>query len=555
MKPLLIVDEIATGFGRTGTMFAHEQLDLRPDIVCLGKGSHRRNAGAFRHGRGSRVYDAFRGTHDEMKQFFHGHSYAGNPIACAAALANLELFERETALARVTDLAAALQPQLAQLRLLRAVRETREAGLMIGIEIDSRHVASRGAITAAWRIANELYERGHFTRPIEDVIQLVPPLSSTREELRAFLGDLDLSYLQRVDAALAAIREQERYRDIPPERSCVADFSSNDYLALATDSRMVEAMRHVKRVGAGGARLLGGRHREHALLENDIARWIGRERALLFSSGYMAALGAVQVLAPLVSVIYSDALNHACLIDGIRAVKTPREIVSHAQLPPKAQRHEPALIVTESLFGMDGDRVDLRTIVRDLREDDILLVDEAHALGLCGEQGAGIAHGMDDPRIIVLGTLSKALGAAGGFIAGPHSLVELLINAARTFIFDSAPPPPIAFAGRVGIMLARTADDRRERLFSKSARLRAGLRTLGFPALDEETPIVPIVLGEERRAIELMQRCAERGIIAPAIRPPTVPAGTSRLRISVRSDHTDEQIDLLLEQLACCIAT
>lgn len=363
-----------------------------------------------------------------------------------------------------------------------------------------------------------------------------------------------MTYLQRVEAQLARIRAENRYREIGEERTYVADFSSNDYLGFSTDSRMIEAMRHVKQVGAGGARLLGGRHREHALLETDIARWIGRERALLFSSGYMAALGAIPMLAQLVDVIYSDELNHACLIDGIRSSKVLREIFTHAKLPPKAQRRHPALIVSESLFGMDGDKADLHALAADLHDDDILLADEAHALGLFGAQGAGLAHGIEDSRVVVLGTLSKALGSAGGFIAGPAPLIDLLVNTARTFIFDSALPPAIAFAARVGIMLARTADDRRSRLFSNAARLRAGLRDLGLPALDGQSPVVPIIVGGEDRALELMERCAQHGINAPAIRPPTVPAGTSRLRISVRSDHTDEQIGLLLEQLACCTA-
>lgn len=364
-----------------------------------------------------------------------------------------------------------------------------------------------------------------------------------------------MSYLRKIEDALAEIREQGRYREIEPqEPRYVADFSTNDYLALATDSRMVEAMRHVKRVGAGGARLLGGRHREHALLETDIARWLGRERALLFSSGYLAALGAIQVLARFVDTIYSDTLNHACLIDGIRAAKVPREIYPHAQLPPRAERRGRSLIVSESLFGMDGDKIDVAKLAADLGEDDILLVDEAHALGVFGAEGAGLAHGIADDRVVVLGTLGKAIGASGGFIAGPAPLIDLLVNAARTFIFDTAPPPAIAFAARVGIMLARTADDRRMRLFGKTQRLRAGLRELGLPVSGEESPIVPIVVGEERRAMDLMQRCLERGVYAPAVRPPTVPPGTSRLRVSMRADHTDEQVDLLLDALAC-IAT
>lgn len=190
MNPLLIVDEIATGFGRTGTMFAHEQLDLSPDIVCVGKGITGGTLALSATVARERVYQAFLGDYSAMKHFFHGHSYAGNPIACAAALANLELFERETTLAHVTDLAATIQPQLARLRTLGTVRETREAGLMIGVEIDEQRVQRGDALSPAWRVANGLYERGHFTRPIGNVIQFVPPLSSTQSEVRAFLGDL-----------------------------------------------------------------------------------------------------------------------------------------------------------------------------------------------------------------------------------------------------------------------------------------------------------------------------------------------------------------------------
>ena len=365
-----------------------------------------------------------------------------------------------------------------------------------------------------------------------------------------------MTYLRRVAESLQSIREAGRYRELQAERpACFADFSTNDYLALSTDSRMVEAMRHVKAVGSGGARLLGGRHREHWLLEADIARWVNRERALLFSSGYLAAFGAIGVLAPLTQRIYSDALNHACLIDGIRAAKVPRDIYAHARLPRRADRAAGALIVTESLFGMDGDTVDLREMLDDLGEDDVLLVDEAHALGVLGPQGAGLAAGLQDERIVVLGTLGKAIGAAGGFIAGPSKLIELLVNAARSFIFDTALPPAIAFAARVGIMLARGADDRRSRLESKVLRLHAGLRDLGLPSPPRPVPIVPVAADGEGAAVDVMERCLKHGIYVPAIRPPTVPPGTSRLRVSVRADHTDEQIDLLLEQLACTVTS
>ena len=346
-----------------------------------------------------------------------------------------------------------------------------------------------------------------------------------------------MSYVDRVRAELHRIQDANRYRTIPEDRKWFADFSTNDYLGLAADSRMAEAMRYVKRAGSGGARLLGGAHREHTLLEQDLASWLGRERALLFSSGYLAALGVTQVLGRFADVIYSDELNHASLIDGIRASGKPRAIFPHLELPPRERRRSPALIVTESLFGMDGDLAPLEAYLRDLNERDILLVDDAHAVGILGERSAGLAAALQDDRVVVLGTLGKAIGASGGFIAGNGALIELLINSARTFIFDTAIPPALAFAARVGVMLAKSAEDRRARLFANARKL------------DADTPIVPVVVGSEARALEFMQVARERSVNAPAIRPPTVPEGGCRLRISVRADHTNEQIDLLLECL------
>lgn len=365
-----------------------------------------------------------------------------------------------------------------------------------------------------------------------------------------------MSYLKAVEQKLEAVKAANRYRELTGEEQAYsADFSTNDYLGLSTDSRMIEAMRFLKRVGSGGARLLGGGHREHVLLEQDISGWLGRERALVFSSGYLAALGVIQVLSGFVEAIYSDTLNHACLIDGIRASGKPREIFPHGALPARAQRKTPALIVTESLFGMDGTTADLDAYANDLNDGDILLVDEAHALGVFGPEGAGFARTLDDPRIVVLGTLGKAIGTAGGFIAGPAALVELLINTARTFVFDTAPPPGLAFASRVGIMLARSAGDRRARLFANVAYLRDALRSRNIALPQRETPIVPIVLGSEEAALEAMRYARERRVNAPAIRPPTVPPESSRLRISVRADHSREHFDLLMDALGCTVTS
>jgi 8-amino-7-oxononanoate synthase len=358
-----------------------------------------------------------------------------------------------------------------------------------------------------------------------------------------------VSYLDRVEDALQKIREEHRYRELPLRRLAdVIDFSSNDYLGMAEEPQVLEALKHAKRAGSGGARLLAGRNRELSLLEEELAAWLGRERALLFSSGYLAGIGAIPVLAKLVASIYSDRANHASLIDGARLSSRPRVPYEHATLP-QLPAGESALVVSETLFGMDGDTIDAAALLRQLREPDVLLFDEAHALGVAGPQGAGVARNLADPRVLILGTLSKALGTLGGFVAGPAVTIDLFVNRARSFIFDTALPPALALAARIALHLTRGAEDRRTRLNANAERLRLALGIAG------EGPIVPIPLGEEARALRISQRLLERRIFVPAIRPPTVPPGTSRLRVTLRADHTLEQVDLLAAELQRCIAT
>jgi 8-amino-7-oxononanoate synthase len=365
-----------------------------------------------------------------------------------------------------------------------------------------------------------------------------------------------MSYLDRIARSLDEVRAKRLYRVVESHQPTnVIDFASNDYLALSSEPQVLQAFRHATRVGSGGARLLGGRHREHSLFEEEVAAWLGRERALLFSSGYLAALGTIPVLAGCTNAIYSDRLNHASLIDGMRLTRISRFVYDHAKLPPKAQREPGALIVTESIFSMDGDAVDLAAILADMHDDDVLLVDEAHAIGLVGPQGAGLAHALHDPRVIVMGTLSKSLGALGGFIAGPSALIELLVNTARTFIFDTALPPAVALAARVALSIVKRDDERRATLHQNVAYLRAGLAHLGFPTISDPSPIVPVVLGDEDRAVAVANELAKRRLYVPAIRPPTVPAGTSRLRFSLRSNHIREHIDLAIRGIEACIAT
>ncbi|MBV8246009.1 MAG: aminotransferase class I/II-fold pyridoxal phosphate-dependent enzyme [Candidatus Eremiobacteraeota bacterium] len=212
------------------------------------------------------------------------------------------------------------------------------------------------------------------------------------------------------------------------------------------------------------------------------------------------------------------------------------------------------MIVSETLFGMDGDALDVKGVLGELGEGDVLLLDEAHALGVLGPQGRGLAYEYRDPRIVIVGTLSKAFGAQGGFVAGPGRVVELLVNVARTFLFDTALAPALACAARESLRIVRASDDRRAHLLGLAAKLRDGLIALGFTASGTVGPVVPVHFGTERAALEAAARLLERGVAVPAIRPPTVPPGTSRLRVGVRSDHRESDIDRLLSLLPQCIA-
>ena len=353
-----------------------------------------------------------------------------------------------------------------------------------------------------------------------------------------------------VDAAQAALTELEGRglrRTIRVRDSRQIDFASNDYLGLAHDPDVRAALGGATRVGSGGARLLSGAHAEHAALERELAAFVGRERALLFSSGYLAAVGAVQGLAPLVRRAYSDAANHASIIDGLRLASLERTIVHDGVLP--VSDGTPTLVVTESVFGMSGECADLAALLAQLGPSDILLVDEAHALGVVGERGAGLAATLDDPRVVVIGTLSKAFGCAGGFIAGAASVIELLISTARTFIFDTSMPPALASAANAALTRIIAGEQLRAQLRGNVAELCDGLRARGIDAPARETPIVPIALGSAERAVQIGEALLTAGIFAPPVRPPTVPEGTARIRLSVRADHSATDIAHLLAAL------
>ena len=338
-------------------------------------------------------------------------------------------------------------------------------------------------------------------------------------------------------AANAVLDATHLARHVDARGDAPIDFASNDYLGLARDPAVLAALAAAHRAGSGGSRLLSGAYAEHDALERDLAGFLGRERVRVFSSGYLAVLGAIQVAAGLVRAIRSDRENHACAIDAIRLTRLPCSIYDGA--PPALAGDEATLIVSESLFSMSGRIADLPELLAGLRPQDALLVDEAHAIGVFGPRGSGFAAGLDDERIVVAGTLSKAFGCAGGFVAGTAEFVELLTSTARTFIFDTSLPPAIAAAARVALERLAGGAALRERLF---ANIEAFWRGLGVAPPPRPTPIATVPIGDNRRARAIAAALRARGYFAPAIRPPTVPAGSERLRVSLRADHAPEDI-------------
>jgi 8-amino-7-oxononanoate synthase len=344
-------------------------------------------------------------------------------------------------------------------------------------------------------------------------------------------------------------------------------FCSNDYLGLANHPAVIAALaRGAEHYGAGSgaSHLISGHSRAHHELEEELAAFTGRPRALLFSTGYMANLGVLSALAQRGDRIFADRLSHASLIDaallaGGRLRRYPHNDAEQLQTwlrreTPAAQR----FIVTDGVFSMDGDLAPLPQLAALAREQDAwLMVDDAHGLGVIGPQGRGsLAHcglGVDEVPILV-GTLGKAFGTFGAFVAGSEALVETLIQFARTYIYTTALPPAVACATSAAVRLAQTEDWRREKLQALIRRFHQGAGQLGLavqaPAAGSAlTPIVPLIIGAADAALAASTALRERGLLITAIRPPTVPRGGARLRITFSAEHTEEQIDRLLDAL------
>jgi 8-amino-7-oxononanoate synthase len=344
------------------------------------------------------------------------------------------------------------------------------------------------------------------------------------------------------------------------------NFSSNDYLGFANDSRLREAAIAAIGefgVGAGASRLVSGTQSPHLRLENAIAKWKGTEAALCFSSGYAAALGTIPALVASNDIILLDKLCHASLIDGAKLSGAILRVFPHNHLG-KLENHlewaqrqhagKRVLILTESIFSMDGDRAPLRELIELKKHFSALLfLDEAHAVGVIGPNGRGLAaaESLNEDVDVQMGTLSKALGASGGYICGSRSLVDWLVNRARSFIYSTAPPPGIAAAALAGVsfLTSPEGEERRRLLWERIALMRELLSGDGSnkKATDASSAIFPWIVGDEQAAIDLASGLQGEGFFVPAIRYPTVAKGSARLRITVTAAHDEDQIRSLCQ--------
>ncbi len=341
------------------------------------------------------------------------------------------------------------------------------------------------------------------------------------------------------------------------------NFCSNDYLALANDGRLVRALQRAAGshgVGSGASQLICGRHAVHRELEETLARITGRERAVVFSSGYLANLAVITALCPgSGGLIVEDRLCHASLIDGARLSRADFKRYRHGDVESLAEilknsEHKQKLVLTDGVFSMDGDMAPLARMAPLCREHGAcLVVDDAHGFGVLGPRGLGTLDslGLDQEAVpVLIGTFGKALGCFGAFAAGPDSHMEMLVQRARPYIYTTALPAALAATVLESLRLMQQESWRRKRLQALTARFRQGARERGLPLKASTTPIQPLMVGDPGRALALSERLLRQGILITAIRPPTVPENSSRLRITLTAGHDDGDVERLLETLA-----
>ncbi len=390
----------------------------------------------------------------------------------------------------------------------------------------------------------------------------MPPATRPGTDPGSALAALEAAGLLRhrrvVGTAVGGHLEQVEGRE-------VVNFCSNDYLGLAREPRLAERFARAARelgTGSGASHLVSGHHPAHHALEEVLADYTGRERALLFSTGYMANLGLACALAGRGDTVLEDRLNHASLLDagllsGARFTRFP-----HAGVAALSRRLERApgrkLVLTDGVFSMDGDVAPLPAMsAACARHAALLAVDDAHGLGVLGPTGGGTLEllGLGPAEVpLLVGTLGKAFGCFGAFVAGERDTIELLLQRARTYIYTTALPPAMAVATRAAVEMARIESWRRERVHALVARSRSRATDAGLPLADSQTPIQPVLLGEPAAAVAASEALLERGFLVAAIRPPTVPRGSSRLRVTLSAAHDEDEVDRLVEAIVDSVA-
>ena len=378
-------------------------------------------------------------------------------------------------------------------------------------------------------------------------------------DLSARLAERHAAHLYRQRPLLESPQGPEVVVDGQP----VLAFCSNDYLGLANHPQVIEAMRAGAQkwgVGGGASHLVIGHSTPHHELEEALADFTGRPRALLFSTGYMANLAAVTALVGRGDTVLEDRINHASLLDAglLSSARFSRYL--HNDAASLASRLQKAtgntLVVTDGVFSMDGDLADLPGLCATAKVKRAwVMVDDAHGFGPLGATGAGIVEhfglGLNDVQVLV-GTLGKAFGTAGAFVAGSEELIETLIQFARPYIYTTSQPPAVACATLKSLELLRTEHWRREHLNKLIARFRQGAAEIGLTLMDSPSPIQPILVGDSQRALQLAALLRESGLLVGAIRPPTVPVGSARLRVTLSAAHSEAQLEQLLQALAEC---
>lgn len=366
--------------------------------------------------------------------------------------------------------------------------------------------------------------------------------------------------------AAQGLLRRRRTLDSPQSPHVVVDgkpylsFCSNDYLGLANHPQLVSALQQGAQqygAGSGAAHLVSGHSRAHEELEQALAAFVGKPAALLFSTGYMANLGTVQALVGRGDTVFADRLNHASLNDAMLLSRAETQRYRHNDMAHLAQLLEQTtsgrkLIVTDAVFSMDGDIAPLAELLALCeRFDAWLLVDDAHGFGVLGERGAGaLAHcAIASPRIVYMATLGKAAGVSGAFVAAEQVVIDTLINQARCYVYTTASPPALACATLASLKIIERGDASRAHLRQLIAQLRSGLAGLPWQLMPSDTAIQPLLVGENQAALDLSDALRERGIWVAAIRPPTVPQGTARLRITLSAAHTAADVTRLTEVL------